>query len=80
MCSPPDPERFRAAAVALVDAAEASHGWLYDTIDSAGNSGKHSARGLVGRVGLPVVCNEHELLGRLRPSCTASDGVDLHVP
>ncbi|WP_298387632.1 DNA methyltransferase [Ferrimicrobium sp.] len=39
MCSPPDPERFRSAAVTLVDAAEASHGWLYDAIDPEGNSG-----------------------------------------
>jgi len=39
MCSPPDPDRFRAAAAALVDAAEASHGWLYGTIDPAGNPG-----------------------------------------
>jgi hypothetical protein len=36
MCTPPDPERFAAAARSLVDAAEASDGWLYDTRDAAG--------------------------------------------
>lgn len=39
MCSPPDPERFRVAATALLDAAEASHAWFYDTIDPDGARG-----------------------------------------
>lgn len=39
MCSPPNPERFRAAATALIDAAERSHGWLYETVDPSGHSG-----------------------------------------
>lgn len=39
MCSPPDPEAFRRAATALVDAAERSHGWLYETTDPDGHAG-----------------------------------------
>jgi 16S rRNA G966 N2-methylase RsmD/predicted RNA-binding Zn-ribbon protein involved in translation (DUF1610 family) len=36
MCSPPDPERFAEAARRLIDAAEGTHGWLYDTRDPDG--------------------------------------------
>ncbi|MDX6714335.1 MAG: hypothetical protein QOH30_893 [Baekduia sp.] len=32
MCEPPDPSRFAAAAVELVDAAERRRGWLYETV------------------------------------------------
>jgi len=39
MCSAPDPERFRAAATAFIDAAERSHGWLDETADPSGKSG-----------------------------------------
>jgi len=36
MSTPPDPERFSAAAQRLIDSAESSHGWLYDTHDAHG--------------------------------------------
>lgn len=39
MCTPPDPEKFRRAATALVEAAEQSHGWLYETTDPEGHAG-----------------------------------------
>jgi hypothetical protein len=39
MCTPPDPERFRAAAAALLERAEESYGWLYETTGPDGTPG-----------------------------------------
>jgi adenine-specific DNA methylase len=36
MSSPPDPERFSEAAGRLIDSAESTHGWLYETRDASG--------------------------------------------
>lgn len=36
MCNPPEPARFADAARRLVERAERTHGWLYDTLDEAG--------------------------------------------
>jgi 16S rRNA G966 N2-methylase RsmD len=44
MCDPPDPARFAQAAADLVDAAEKTHGWLYeaDDPDGAGGTIRHT--------------------------------------
>lgn len=39
MCAPPDPDAFRMAAAALIEGAEQSHGWLYETTDPEGHTG-----------------------------------------
>lgn len=36
MCTPPEPTRFAAAARSLLERAQESHGWLYDTHDEHG--------------------------------------------
>jgi 16S rRNA G966 N2-methylase RsmD len=38
MSNPPDPERFRAAAEALLSNVEKAHGWLYETVDGDGEA------------------------------------------